>query len=163
MKRKKVVNLSSKLRIPPAWQELDDKGANENFINTIKLKTSIDGLTRQLTQTDKVKAPPKQGYSRLEFYQENGLAIYKSAEWNFKSQKKGWAILNLLSQNKNTPYLVKDIVEKCNPNIAITKHHFREMKDIRDTVDHIKSNLKVKKSEYFPVLKREDYWIWKEK
>lgn len=160
---KHVKDLSPKLSIPPAWQELDDKGANENFINTAKLKTSIDKLTGRLTQVNKTQTPLKRGRSRLEFYQENGLAVYKSAEWNFKLQGKGWAVLVLLSQNKNTPYLIKDIKEKCNPDIAIMRHRFRETKDIEDTIRYIKDKLKVNKSEYFPILKRENHWIWEQK
>lgn len=112
---------------------------------------------------EKTHTSLKRGYSRLEFYRENGLAIYKSAEWNFKQQGKGWALLDMLNGNKNTPYTVDEIKEKCNPNISVKKHHFRKMKDIRDTVEHIKDKLKVNKNEYFPILKRENHWIWEEK
>lgn len=155
---KKVIDLSPKLPLRPAWQELNDNGATDNVINSLKLRTSIDKLDRKTSNT-----PPKPGYSKLEYYRDTGLTIYRSTESTFKAHKKGGAILKFLCDNKNTPFSIEDIRTKCNPNIAIIKHHFKRKKDTEDTIRNIKSKLKVKKGEYFPILKRGGFWIWEEK
>jgi hypothetical protein len=102
---------------------------------------------------------PNSGSFRLEYYPDDSRAGYKGQEYTFKGKSR--ALLNLLFINKNTPYDVERIKEKCNPNIDAYK--FKADKDIRDTITYIRDCLKVKRGEYFPLAKRDGNFIWTEK
>lgn len=104
---------------------------------------------------------PKLGDSKLEFNPDDGVTIYRGAEYVFTG--KGRALLTFLYNSKNTPFSLKDIKEKCNPNINNKRFYFKAQKDVWDTVEYIKTNLKVKKSEFFPIKKSDENWIWIEK
>lgn len=99
---------------------------------------------------------------KLFFYPDDGIAAYRGADYPFTKGKTN-AFLKLLSKNKNTPYGVNDIKSKCNPSISVDRHRFKSEKDIRDTLSYIRSMLKVKKGEYFPIVKHDTGWVWIEK
>lgn len=104
---------------------------------------------------------PKLGDSKLEFNPDDGITIYRGAEWVFKG--KGRALLTFLHKSKNTPFPLADIMEKCNPNISNKRSYFKAQKDAWDTVEYIRRKLKVKKGEFFPIRKTDENWIWLEK
>lgn len=106
---------------------------------------------------------PVSGTAKLLFYAEDGITTFKTAEWTLKRGGKGFALLNFLSKNKNTPFSLEELKEKCNSQISLKNHWFRKEKDLRDTISHIKNKLKVSKSEYFPIFKNQNLWIWQEK
>lgn len=113
----------------------------------------------QLNLGDRPK--PKLGDSRLEFNPDDGITIYRGAEYIFTGKRR--ALLTFLSRSKNTPFPIDDIKDKCNPNITNRRYYFKAQKDVYDTVAYIRKNLKVKNGEFFPIKKTENNWIWLEK
>ncbi len=104
---------------------------------------------------------PKLGDSKLEFNPDDGVTIYRGAEYVFTG--KGRALLTFLYNSKNTTFPLEDIKEKCNPSINNKHFYFKAQKDVWDTVEYIRKNLKVKRSEFFPIKKSDENWIWIEK
>lgn len=102
----------------------------------------------------------KLGSHKLVFHPKDGVTEYRGSEYQFKGKAK--ALLTFLNNSKNTPFSLDDIKDKCNPNIANSKH-FKAAKDTRDTVNYIKKMLKVNKGEFFPIEKHDNNWIWIEK
>lgn len=98
---------------------------------------------------------------KLIFHPDDGIAEYRSSEYQFKGKAR--AFLTYLHNSKNTPFSLDDIKTKCNPLIANERHHFKGDKDTRDIVSYIREMLKVNKGEFFPIGKRNNNWIWVEK
>lgn len=96
---------------------------------------------------------------KLNYYPTDNIATYGTEIYKFTG--KGAALLNLVHKNKNTPFNVEDIKKHCNKNLETYK--FKKRKDISDTLLRIKTNLKVTKGEYFPIIKQKSSWIWQEK
>lgn len=99
--------------------------------------------------------------TKLIFYPDDGHGEFKGAVWPFKGKAR--ALLTILNENKNTSFPLGNIQKHCNPLINNPKHYFRSPKDINDTIREIRFRLKVDKGEFFPVHKRENYWLWLEK
>lgn len=105
---------------------------------------------------------PKLGVYKLQYSPDNGFAHFSGKEHIFTGGKVR-AFLSVLNGNKNTPYSIERIKEKCNPLIPDSEYYFKDRKDIDDTLLRIKKALKVNKGEFFPVQKREKNWIWIDK
>jgi len=99
----------------------------------------------------------------LKFYPNDGIAEYRAVTKTFKSGTKAGALLCYLHIAKNTPLSISDIQENCNERINVETHKFKTEKDIFDTIAYIRKQLKVNKSEYFPIRKKEKSFIWVEK
>jgi hypothetical protein len=99
----------------------------------------------------------------LNFYPDSGNLEYGGEKGNAKNGKKDYALLTLLHGNKNTPFSIEEIREKCNPAVNIGAHKFKGEKDIRDTIGQIRFKLKVSRGAYFPIMKRdvfgETQWV----
>lgn len=106
-------------------------------------------------------------HNKLSFYNETGDIEYNTETGIAKNGNKDYALLLLLSKNKNTPFTAKDIQEYCNSLVNKNTHKFKGEKDIDDTIRQIRFKLKVKTGAYFPILKRgakeSRSWIWLEK
>lgn len=98
----------------------------------------------------------------LKYYYEDSIAEFKGITTK-PLKGKAKALLNFLNESKGVPYSVEILGEKCNPNINNPKYYFRTNKDVWDCINGIKKKLKVKNSEYFPIEKVGNNWIWKQK
>ncbi len=105
---------------------------------------------------------PRSGTPMLSFAQVDGIASFKTGWYTFKPGTKAHTILEFLQSNKGWPQGTNDIIEGCNKKIATGNYKFRAEKDIRDTLNNIRKNLKVNKGEFFPIIKQGDKWVWKE-
>ena len=103
------------------------------------------------------------GKSQLLFNAEDGITVYRGVDYQFKKGKKAYALLDFMSKSKKTPFGVDAIIKNCNDNIKISRHKFKGEKDISDTINNIRSSLKVNKGEYFPIYFQEQRIIWQEK
>lgn len=118
----------------------------------------------QSKQDEKIKTANQSNFLssyKLIFNPYDGITHYRGADYQFTGKSK--ALLNFLSTSKNTTFPLEEIKTKCNPNIANTRSHFKGDKDMRDTVNYIRKQLKVKRSEFFPIRKQDNNWIWIEK
>ncbi len=97
----------------------------------------------------------------LVFNTADGISHYRGANYQFTGKSK--ALLTFLSTSKNTTFPLEEIKTKCNPNIANKRSHFKGDKDMRDTVNYIRKQLKVNRGEFFPIQKQDNNWIWIEK
>lgn len=98
---------------------------------------------------------------KLTFYPDEGTAVYKTTKARFSGKQR--AILEILGGKfKNVRLSVELIKEKCNPFLKENKK-FKGYDDIDDTIRTIRKKIKVKKSEYFPIEKREKDWFWRER
>jgi len=132
-------------------------GTNMCFtqVNLAKLKKYIDKV--DLGTQNKLEASSL----NLKFYPVDGHGSYKDVLTKFSG--KGLSLLTCLEKAKNTPFDTDDIKKNCNPTISNKKHHFKSKDDIDDTLRYIRSKLKVKKGEYFPIQRQDIYWNWVEK
>lgn len=149
-----------------------DPSTNRPFPYLIEILERFDKYVAQIHQTQAYKRfisrniqepeqiRPLNSY-KLMFYPEDGIAEYRSAQYQFSGKAR--ALLQFLNGSKNTPFSLDDIKAKCNPLIPNKLHQFKQDKDTRDTVNYIRKKLKVNKGEFFPVYKRNSSWIWLEK
>lgn len=97
---------------------------------------------------------------KLKFFENDGTAILKDNQWSFKGKAK--ALLTYLNQTKNTPISTEEIKQKCNPLVSNSRYYFKSNDDIDDTVRSIKKRLGVKTRDYFPIIRQDNNWYWKE-
>lgn len=137
----------------PEFDSFEDK-----ILNMYDEPTKIEYF--ESTRTNNKSTKPS-GIAKLEYYQDDCLIGFKGVQKKVKG--KGRALLDLLTNNKNCPYSANEIAQKCNPKIINSYYHFKTNKDIYDTITYLKKKLKVKESEYFPIYKLGDNWIWVQK
>lgn len=116
-----------------------------------------------LNQDDTTSKKYKNKNATLIFHPNDGFAEYRGNFDNFNKGKKHYVLLNFLNNSKNTSFIAESIIKNCNPHINNAHHKFKGEKDIRDTVNRIRSNLKVSKGEFFPIKCEPNCIIWLEK
>jgi len=104
---------------------------------------------------------------KLVFYPEDGKIEYRKEFGDTIKGNKDYALLLILSQNKNTIFNIQDIWQHCNSLVNKESHKFRKEKDIDDTIRQIRFKLKVPKGASFPISKEGEKdnkkWSWSEK
>ncbi|MFA7208740.1 MAG: hypothetical protein WC120_00495 [Parcubacteria group bacterium] len=129
-------------------------------------KNSYDGLINKDNLEPKTPRYSQRKTNLLEFFSDTGDISYKGEMNMVSTGTKGYALLQLLSKNKNTAFNIKEIQEFCNPLVNNTAHYFKKEKDMDDTLRLIKFKLKIGKHAFFPIskksIKNEKQWIWVE-
>lgn len=136
---------------------------SELFFALIEVKEYIEKKIQEIENSTKNIPDQSQTFlnAKLVYYPEDSMIEYKGELCNVSNKSK--AILDFLFQSKNTPFDIDELKLKCNTNILNPDHFIKTHKDIRDSISYIKFKLKVKKNEYFPIVRRGNSWIWIEK
>ena len=91
---------------------------------------------------------------KLTFYSGDGTVEYKGI---VKPLRGGMlALVSFLNDNKNIHFSLNDLNTRCVPLF------FKNPKAVWDTVDRIKTKLKVAKNGYFPIKAKGNTYIWVE-
>ncbi len=133
--------------------------ANDDFF-VVKIKFKYDEET-------KMTISGKDTDGKLIFDHSTGEFAFKTYCNRAKFGNKDFVLLSFLNENKNTKFNLNDIIKFCNDKVSNIKHHFRNNKDIDDTLRQIRFKLKLPKGCVFPIRKeimaaRNATWIWYE-
>ena len=107
------------------------------IIKGVRLDGSLPDFLKMPVSSDKSNSK----LDRLMFYSKDGLAEFRGRRYLFKSRCR--ALLTVLDNSKDTPFPIKDLIEKCNPMIANSHKHFNNERNIFDTIIYLKQKLQV--------------------
>lgn len=91
--------------------------------------------------------------NKLYFSVDKGTCTFGDRPISVRRGTKMFALLQLFSQQSNTPFKIQDIIKEGNPLIKTPSRYFKGEKDIDDTLRNLREKLHVKKGEYFPIGK----------
>lgn len=156
-----IYNLFSQDPFKPKEEEV------KQILERIKKDSLIilDDFINELEQNPANVSSPKITLTntKLKFYAISGKGEYCGVSASFKPGTKSGELLKFFTENKNTPLELKYIQTRCNEHIRIARHRFKTEKDVDDTIRRIRQELKVSKSEYFPLYKTGNSFILEEK
>lgn len=164
--KKMFLNLESEhnainIHSPNDFGSLIEKSTFGSFIFDVDIK-KIEEMYKNCEKfLSKGESIPIEGLSKLNFFADDDIVEFKGIKAKVKGKSK--ALLVCLNENPNVPYSASVIASKCNQYITTPYYVFKNNKDIYDTIRTLKNKLKVKKSEFFPIHKHFNNWIWDQK